>query len=59
MQFKELKRKEEVENLIEDFKNNNEKTIELLKENIKTAKEINQKENKKYSKILKKVLTKV
>lgn len=58
MQFKELKRKEEVENLIEDFKNNNEKTIELLKENIKTAKEINQKENKKYSKILKKVLTK-
>ena len=59
MQFKELKRKEEVENLIEEFKNNNEKTIELLKENIKTAKEINQKENKKYSKILKKVLTKV
>lgn len=58
MQFKELKRKEEIENLIEDFKNNNEKTIELLKENIKTAKKINQKENKKYSKILKKVLTK-
>ncbi len=57
MQFKDLKRKEEVKKLIKELQSNNEKTIELLKKNVKTTKEMNQKENKKYSKILKKVLT--